>query len=540
MTEELDFSSESGFVQGDFSSGTNEPLLLPLNSNGATCDIFRKILDGKTTVVKRLSSQHLHNAIYHELFRKEYETGCQLDCPHIVHYLDYYDEDDNCYIEMEFVDGETLKERLQNNPGYFANRQNLDKFLLQLLDGLHYMHSRQIVHLDLKPDNIMLSKVNNDVKILDLGYCYSDAFQTTIGCNHAFASPEQLDGSADVDARTDIYAVGKLLEHILSVAKLSHIRKYNKVINRCISEDKKKRYQNVLEINKDIKHDYVKLYVTLGIVAVVAIAVVLCSFVNIHRLLFGYDFADDTLCYNILSEEDKTCELVKYDPSLETTGAKNISIKPEVDYNGEVYKVKAVASRVFEDNSIITTLSILSSDIHFSREVFRRCSELKFVYVNDDFNSFSQGLFGCCHKLEAFRFPSVVTEIPQACFHQTGLKTLSLPDGVKVIRQDAFCDCDSLTEIKLPKSLVTLERGVFFQCDNLESVTIPANTKNIGQYCFMDCPKLKTIYNYATEPQRVLDIFDEGVEITVFVPSQSLDLYRTADCWRNCNLQPLP
>lgn len=538
--EELVLSSESGFVTGDFSSGTSEPLLIPINSNGATCDIFRKIDGGKTTVIKRLRSEHLSNPVYHELFRKEYETGCVLDNPNIVRYLDFSDETDGCYIEMEYVEGETLNERLLSNPEYFSDRNNLNKFLMQLLDGLHYLHSRQIVHLDLKPDNIMLSKVNNDVKIIDLGFCYSDTYQTSIGRNPAFAAPEQLNGSGDVDARTDIYAVGKLLEYILSKAKVLHAGKYRKIVARCLSNDKAMRYQNVSSISKEIEQSSSKFYrMILLLLAVAVVVAVFFHFVNVHRIVYGYDFVDYTLCYNILSEEDNTCTLVKYDPSFVNQGAGNVVLRSEVEYKGKRYKLKSVAEQAFREDTIIKTLSILSSDIHFSKEVFCYCSNLSSVYVNDDFNQFSQGLFGCCLKLESFRFPSVMTEVEQACFHKTGLKNILLPDGVKVIRQDAFCDCDSLTDVVLPPCLETLERGVFYQCDNLEEVTIPASVKNIGQYCFMDCPKLKTVYNHALVPQRVSEIFDESAKITVFVPQQSLDLYKQSPCWKDQIILPL-
>ena len=109
-----------------------------------------------------------------------------------------------------------------------------------------------------------------------------------------------------------------------------------------------------------------------------------------------------------------------------------------------------------------------------------------------------------------------------------------------MIDQDAFVDCRGLVYAHLPSTLETLGRGVFYACPKLEEVSIPVATKNIGMFCFMACPKLKRIYNYATTPQKVSSLFDKDAKITVFVPRESVDKYRQAECWKEQDIQPLP
>jgi len=58
---------------------------------------------------------------------------------------------------MEYVDGQSLSQRLATDPDYFRKRKNADKFVRQLLDAVSYLHSHQVLHLDLKPDNILLN-----------------------------------------------------------------------------------------------------------------------------------------------------------------------------------------------------------------------------------------------------------------------------------------------------------------------------------------------------------------------------------------------
>ena len=169
--------------------------------------------------------------------RKEFETGYQLEHPNLVRYISLDDD----YILMEYVDGETLSTRLATQPDYFRNRKNTDKFLHQLLDVVGYLHSHQVLHLDLKPDNILLTRIGSDVKLIDLGCCYTDTFPDTTGRTVAFAAPEQLTGGV-VDVRTDIYAIGRILEC------LPNHNIYNKVIARCTAPDPAARYQTISDL----------------------------------------------------------------------------------------------------------------------------------------------------------------------------------------------------------------------------------------------------------------------------------------------------
>jgi len=204
---------------------------------------------------------------YQEALRKEFETGYRLEHPNLVRYISL----DSDSILMEYVDGQSLSQCLATDPDYFSKRKNADKFFRQLLDAVSYLHSHQVLHLDLKPDNILLTRINGDVKLIDLGCCYTDSFPDTTGHTDAFAAPEQLTGRV-VDVRTDIYAIGKILEclpdHIIS----------NKVIARCTAEHPSDRYQSVEEILHDVSHRrryWPVLAVLLSICVVLAVAIAL-------------------------------------------------------------------------------------------------------------------------------------------------------------------------------------------------------------------------------------------------------------------------
>ena len=223
-----------------------------METQGATCDTFRMKLYGKLHFLKRLKSEYAGDIRYQEALRKEFETGYRLEHSNLVRYLSL----DKDGILMEYVDGETLSQRLTKNPDYFKQRKNTEKLVRQLLSVLGYLHSHQVLHLDLKPDNILLTHINDDVKLIDLGFCYTDTFADTQGHTNAFAAPEQLSTprslslskNPSLTTKTDIYAFGKILE------LLPDHSRYNKVIARCTAEHPEDRYLSVEEILHAINH----------------------------------------------------------------------------------------------------------------------------------------------------------------------------------------------------------------------------------------------------------------------------------------------
>ena len=213
-----------------------------LTVGGSTCDCYRVKLYGKFHFMKRLKLELRTDPRYVSAMQKEFETGYRLEHPHLVRYVSKGDD----YLLTEYVDGENLRAFTDSHPDYFKSRKNADRFLRQLLDVVGYLHQHQVVHLDLKPDNILITRIGYDVKLTDLGYCYTDTYTDTMGRTDKYAAPEQLNGLSKVDAHTDIYAIGKILQTL----PCAHI--YNKVIARCTAEDPSKRYQTVDDFSKAI------------------------------------------------------------------------------------------------------------------------------------------------------------------------------------------------------------------------------------------------------------------------------------------------
>ena len=234
---------------------------------GSTCDCYRVRLYGKLHFLKRLKADLSTDPRFVAALDKEFETGYRLDHPNLVHYVSKGAD----YLLMEYVDGETLSQFVAHHPDYFKSRKNSNRFLSQLLDVLGYLHAHQIVHLDLKPDNILITRIGQNVKLADLGYCYTDTYTDTMGRTDKYAAPEQLQGNP-VDERTDIYAVGKILESL----PFPHI--YNKVISHSTESDPDKRYQSAEEMlyalpstNSSLRWLYLLSILVIGVIVGIAL-----------------------------------------------------------------------------------------------------------------------------------------------------------------------------------------------------------------------------------------------------------------------------
>ncbi len=281
-----------------FSDNQQSCLAEPLPVSGFICEAYRVKIYGKLHFLKKLKKEHEDNILFREALRKEFEIGFRLEHPNIVRYVSFLDDE----ILMEYVDGEDLLAFLKNHPTYFEDAEHFDKFVGQLLSALQYLHDNQVLHLDLKPENIMLTRIGCDVKVVDLGCCYSDTFVDSTGYTTQYAAPEQLAGRK-VDVRTDIYAVGKILE------LLPHPPVYNKVIKRCLNKNPQDRYPSIADLKAALA---TKKIVRKNMMWVASITVVVFSFLLLS-FVFKFSSVPNPAIKNtsVQKEADTTKHLIQ-------------------------------------------------------------------------------------------------------------------------------------------------------------------------------------------------------------------------------------
>ncbi len=179
----------------------------------------------RTVAVKVLSSHLSDNPEIRQRFDREARTISQLSHPHICALHDVGHQDGIDYLVMEFLEGETMTDRLSRGP---LPAEGVLRYGIEIADALDKAHRQGIVHRDLKPGNIMLTK--SGVKLVDFGLAKLAAvspanssvsiLQTQAGMNltqegtilgtFQYMAPEQLEG-AEADARSDIFAFGAVL-----------------------------------------------------------------------------------------------------------------------------------------------------------------------------------------------------------------------------------------------------------------------------------------------------------------------------------------
>ncbi|GEM_PF-6654227 len=207
---------------------------------GATCNTYRVRIDGKLYFLKRLKPEYANNPRYVISLKKEYEVGSQLRHPILVQYSLY----EQGSIFMDFVKGRSLSqwmENVQEEKKQLSSEHTklLRRIVLDLLDGLQYLHDQRVLHLDIKPDNILISDLGQQVKLVDLGFCYTDTYDNTKGYTPYFAAPEQLN-QGELSEKTDLYAIGRLMGWINEKAKTKVFPPY--IIQRCTADIPSRRY----------------------------------------------------------------------------------------------------------------------------------------------------------------------------------------------------------------------------------------------------------------------------------------------------------
>ncbi|SFP58071.1 serine/threonine protein kinase [Butyrivibrio proteoclasticus] len=247
---------------------------------GGMSDVY-KAKDHKLNrlvAVKILKQEFSENENFVSKFRVEAQSTAGLMHPNIVNVYDVGDEDGINYIVMELVDGITLKKYIEKKARLSV--KEAVSIAIQVAMGLEAAHNNNIIHRDIKPQNIMISK-DGKVKVTDFGIAKAATSNTitsnVMGSVH-YTSPEQARGGYS-DAKSDIYSLGITLFEMLTgrvpfngdttvAIAIKHIQEelpspadYNddipisveKIVLKCCQKSPDRRYQSAAELITDLK-----------------------------------------------------------------------------------------------------------------------------------------------------------------------------------------------------------------------------------------------------------------------------------------------
>jgi serine/threonine protein kinase len=187
----------------------------PIGSGGAG-SVYRAKdnVTGSPVAIKVLHTKATENATLHKRLATEFRAATELEHPNIVRALEIGSEGTTSYLVYELVEGENLGDRIERK-GKLSEAEAV-RIITQIAQALHYAHSRNVIHRDVKPDNILVLP-DGRAKLTDFGLAkdYNNDQDLTrhaagLGTPH-FMAPEQFSQAKTVDARADIYSLGATL-----------------------------------------------------------------------------------------------------------------------------------------------------------------------------------------------------------------------------------------------------------------------------------------------------------------------------------------
>ena len=181
----------------------------------------------RDVAIKQLQTEPITGQLRAEQIRVQFQREAQvlasLHHPNLPRVTDYFTEGQLHYLVMDYIEGQTLQEVVQANPGGLDETVVLD-WADQLLSALEYIHAHHLIHRDIKPSNIRHTP-DGRIFLVDFGLVkpYDPDNPRTLTMMHGlgtpeYSPPEQYDPQSHTDERSDLYALGATLYHLLTGA----------------------------------------------------------------------------------------------------------------------------------------------------------------------------------------------------------------------------------------------------------------------------------------------------------------------------------
>ena len=535
---------------------------------------------------------------YKAKFIKEAQTIANLNHPNIIRIFDVFEENGTAYYTMEYIEGESLNEKVKRE-GALAEDVAM-KYIRDVASALRYIHKRNIMHLDVKPANIMLRKEDDSAVLIDFGLSkqYDNAGEQTsatpVGISHGYAPIEQYKegGVNTFSPVTDIYSLGATLYYLVTgrvpaeattigengIGELpGHLSaKVRNAITNAMSYWRKERPQSI------------------------DIFLAMFDETTTDNNVRDVKEADDTTkigeAETVVTGEPVTPELT---PDTPKSDYDDIYIKPkkageksekakkrkslwwiwlliliiggagffvlyerdtpderDTPANNEIWYtsvdgniVEPHDSSAFDVNIVSNTYTNGKGVIKFDGDVttignsaFYDCTSLTSVNIPDSVTSIGSDAFWGCKSLTSITIPEGVVSIGSSAFRECcNLTEIILPNSVKDIGTTAFYECSKLTNITIPNGVTYINPQTFSYCSSLTNVNLPDSLVSIGYFSFNVCNSLETI----TLPKNV-KIIDVGafaccdklsiINLPDGITSIGEDAFNSCDMLHNINL----
>ena len=484
-------------------------------------------------------------------FIKEAKTIAKFDHSNIIHIHDVFEENGTAYYVMEYIDGESLSAVVKRS-GALGEAAAVG-YIRQVAEALGYIHEQRIMHLDVKPGNVMLRSRDDRAILIDFGlskHYNAESGEATssspVGVSHGFAPMEQYkSGGVKVfSPATDIYSLGATLYYLVTglvppeaadvsdeglPALPAHLSQgVRTAIERSMADKRKARPQSIAEflvllddepevvapvaeatiIDVEPKHDDEPTIIDVkpkqttpqpknepkpqkGRKSKRGLWIMLAAFVVAAVASF-------VLLGGGSSEKEKVAPQQQFPPNNEIwyTSSDGSIVEPTAQGN-DVFGAEIVSNTYKDGNGVIEFKGDVTT---IGKDAFRYCESLTSVTIPNSVTTIGESAFYSCKSLTSVTIPDSVTTIGgEAFLGCKSLTSVTIPNSVETIGCRAFAFCSSIKEFngKLAsddrRCLIINGKLVAFAPARITEYTIPNSVTTIGDYAFYDGNKLKSV-----------------------------------------------
>lgn len=405
----------------------------------------------------------------------------------IVSVLNFFKENNTAYMVMEYIEGYTLKEFLENKKGIISWEETL-QMMHPVIISLKKVHEEGIIHRDISPDNIMISS-KGEIKIIDFGAARyaNDGKSKTIMLKHGYAPPEQYYKHGNQGPWTDVYALcavmyrmltGKKLPDAMSIIANTEVKdpisKYafvptyiETIINKGTEVDIENRIKAIDELEQYLYHNIsIRKFFPKRRMLISSVCIGFITFISLCFVIIG-----GILFYNGTYHNTEAINKSLNNKSIDRNSIDN----NEFDYLND-----------FDSNSYDMSEAIY--DIIPSS--FEKTKTPK-----DD--QITVSLYEDGVKIEKINNTLTEVVLPESVNGKkvlaitgsgTNLVSIVLPSGLKSIGDKTFNNCAYLERIFIPYSVSNISDTAFDNCISLKEIVVSPNNRYyyISNNCLVD------------------------------------------------------
>lgn len=204
--------------------------------------------EGKRIFIKRPCRKFASMSSYLEAFAAEARQGVECSHPNLLSYLGLQKDENGPFITMEYIPALPLNKALLDAVLHINTSSESKRIMNQLMDAVAYLHSRNICHLNIRPENIYITKGSHEVRLANPGNTYANCTPSFLIYKEQFTAPELFEENSTLTPASDIYSVGKVMEYLYSYSHLSLGIRH--IIKKATQTDPAKRYGSIKEMQE--------------------------------------------------------------------------------------------------------------------------------------------------------------------------------------------------------------------------------------------------------------------------------------------------